>query len=112
MSADDTNDRPAQDTERQMGEEAERMQARVEELGEHIDEASKKAQATRELAGERAGGRKEAASGEMETPAVSDEPSSGDEDPGEPLDEVVGESDVGPGDGAGTDPERDDDGKA
>lgn len=106
MSA-DTNDAPAQDTVRQMGEEAERMQARVDELGEHIGEASKKAEATRDLAGESSGGGKEAASGEIETPAVSGEPDSGDEDPGEPLSDVVGESDVAPGD---DDPEPRDDG--
>lgn len=93
MSA-DTNDDPV----RQMGGEAERMQARVDELGEHVKEASNKAQYTRDQAGDTSGG-KDAPSGEMETPAVSRDADDGDADPGEPLDEVVGDDDVAPGDG-------------
>lgn len=82
---------------REMGGEAQRMQDRVDELGEHVKEASNKAQYTREQAGHTPDG-KDAPSGEMETPVVSRDPDSGDADPGEPLDAVVGEDDVTPGD--------------
>jgi hypothetical protein len=82
---------------REMGGEAQRMQDRVDELGEHIKQASGKARYTREQAGDTADGR-DAPSGEMETPVVSRDPDSGEADPGEPLDEVVGEDDVTPGD--------------
>lgn len=50
MSA-DTNERSLKDTEEEMAEEAERMEHRLEELGEHADAADKKAQLAREQAG-------------------------------------------------------------
>jgi hypothetical protein len=50
MSA-DTNERSLKDTEEEMAEEADGMERRLEELGEHADAARKKAQVTREQAG-------------------------------------------------------------
>ncbi len=49
MSSDD-EDRPAKDIEREMGDEAGRMQRDLEQLGDHVQEARKKAQHTREHA--------------------------------------------------------------
>jgi hypothetical protein len=49
MSA-DKNERAMRDTQQDMADEAERMERRLEELGEHADDAEKKAQLTREQA--------------------------------------------------------------
>jgi hypothetical protein len=54
MSA-DTDERAIQDTERDMADEAARMQEDLEELEEHADTAAKKAQVTREHADEPSG---------------------------------------------------------
>ncbi|MEA2131300.1 MAG: hypothetical protein QOJ85_4191 [Solirubrobacteraceae bacterium] len=44
----DDDERSVQQTEEEMAAEADRMQARLDELGEHAEEASKKAKVTRE----------------------------------------------------------------
>jgi len=46
MSSDD-EDRPAKDIERELGDEAGRMQRDLEELGDHVEDAKKKAEHTR-----------------------------------------------------------------
>jgi hypothetical protein len=49
MSA-DKNEQAIRDTQQDMADEAERMERGLEELGEHADDAEKKAQVTREQA--------------------------------------------------------------
>jgi cell division septum initiation protein DivIVA len=46
----ESNERSLQDTQEEMAAEADRMQARLDELGEHADAAAKKAEVTREQA--------------------------------------------------------------
>ena len=43
----DTDDESAKDVEHDMADDADRMQERVDELGDHVDEAAKKAEGTR-----------------------------------------------------------------
>jgi glyoxylase I family protein len=78
----DDDDRSVQQTEAEMAVEADRMQARLDELGEHAEEASKKAQVTREQAdldadeplGDVAGDWEDTASTEDDPTGAVDEP--------------------------------------
>lgn len=94
----DTNEQPVQDAASDMDHEAERMQAGIADLGEHIEQAANKADVTRELTGEGSSPRRGSAAGEMQTPTASREAGTGVEDPGDPLRDVVDGSDVAPSD--------------
>lgn len=94
----DTNEQPVQDTAREMDHEVDRMQAGIADLGEHIEQAAKKADVTRELTGQGSSPRRGSAAGEMQTPPASSEAATGVEDPGDPLRDVVDGSDVAPSD--------------
>ncbi len=48
--SEDPDERSAQSTERAMNDEAGRMEARLDELGDHVADARKKAEHTREAA--------------------------------------------------------------
>ncbi|MBA3746124.1 MAG: hypothetical protein H0W96_01360 [Solirubrobacterales bacterium] len=106
--SDEPDDRRAQDIEREMGDEADGMEARVEELDKQVADADSKAQPMREQAGHGKGRAPDEPSGEIETPAVSEDGEDGDADPGDPLEEVTDEDDVAPGDEDGDDEDGDD----
>lgn len=94
----DPDEQPVQDAAREMDHEAQRMQADIADLGEHIDQASQKADVTRELTGGGSSPRRGSAAGEMQTPPASREAGDGVQDPGDPLGSAVDGSDVAPGD--------------
>ena len=69
----DTND-SAKDVQENMADEADRMESRLEELGEQVKDADSKADVPRGLAGSEGGAVVEAVGGESEEGGAEDDP--------------------------------------
>ena len=69
----DTND-SAKDVQENMADEADRMQARLDDLGEQVKDADSKAEVPRGLAGSGGGAVAEAVGGDSEEGGAEDDP--------------------------------------
>ena len=78
----DTND-SAKDVQQNMADEADRMEARLDELGEQVKDADSKADVPRGLAGSGGGAVAEAVGGESEEGGAEDDPAATLNQPGE-----------------------------
>jgi hypothetical protein len=78
----DTND-SAKDVQESMAEEADRMEARLDELGEQVKDADAKAEVPRGLAGSGGGAVAQAVGGESEEGGAEDDPAAAFNQPAE-----------------------------